>query len=313
MPERTVNPQDSVDLVLLLQSFGDTLGTLYPRAHVYDNNDSEITGSPFALTHVANNLYTKSNAFQVADSGTYKVVYLIYTNAGYTTRSANHGEISDVINVKIQSTTGLGGYGSMKNGGDVFVDMDPIFKAIKDLDKKFNKKLETLKKEYSKGFKIDMPKIPETDLSRVYGAISDVKQAIQGKAVIKPDDFRQFADKYNRNFEKMISAIKKNRSTTIKSKFDKALLKPIFSAVGETDLKLEEKIKQFRVDNAKMLDRTVSNILKNTNRSLEISLNQLDESVRTKLKFTIDALKTLLYSGKQPKQNINITLKKNEE
>jgi len=314
MSERIVNPQDSIDLIQLLQSYGETLGTLYPQAHVYDQDDSEITGSPFTLSLVANNLYTLADAFQVGDSGTYKVIYLVYTDSGHTARSANHGEIVDIINVKIQSTTGLGGYGSMKNrgGADVIVDMDPIFKAIKSMDKKFDKKVKKLQKDFDKGFKVD---IPETDNKELISAIQEAKTATQAIKIPKTisnkefDDFRTIVGEMN---DKVIKAIKKNRSTTIKTKFDKAIVKPIFRAVGEVDLKLAKAAKEIRIDNTKMIDSRNKEIEDNVKKMLNKSLNQLNESIRLKLKFTLEGLKTLLFMGKKPKQEINITLKKDE-
>ena len=313
MAERTLNPQDSVDLILLLQSYGETLGTLYPQAHVYDNNDSEITGSPFTLSHVANNLYTLSNAFQVGDSGTYKVVYLVYTDAAHTTRSASHGEIVDILNVKIQSTTGLGGYGSMKNGGgDVIVDMDPFIKTVKDIDKKFRAEVKNLNKKIDKGFQIDIPETEKIDTNPLERAILDIKNVILSQKRVSVDDFKRLQKNVKDLDNRIMPAIKKNRTTIIKSKFDKALLKPIFSAVGDMDLKLANIAKQIRIDNAKMLDKTTTKIKNNTDSTLEKSLNQLNESIRVKLKYTIDALRTLLYMGKRPKQDINITLKKDE-
>lgn len=316
MSERTVNPRDNADLALLLQSFGDVLGTLYPQAHVYGNDNSEISGSPFTLDHVANNLYSLNNAFQVADSGTYKVVYLVYTDAGHTTRSTTHGEVSDIINVKIQSTTGLGGYGSMKNGGDVIVDMDPIFKAIKDLDKKFNKRIDKIRKEINKEFKVSVPATPVTDLNPILDKLNNIDLGQIGVCVT---DISNLSKTQKDGFQKLNSSIKKNRSTTIKNAFDKSMMKPILQSVADSDLKIVRGFKDLRVDMVKIIDTKNDEANKKFNESLDSSLNKfveslnkLNESVRKKLKFTLDGLRTLLFVGKQGKQDINITLKKDE-
>lgn len=66
-------------LELLIQ---DGNAALFPRAFVYDSAGAQITGSPFALTHLANGLYRATTGV-VAD-GYYTAVYIPYSDAGFT-------------------------------------------------------------------------------------------------------------------------------------------------------------------------------------------------------------------------------------
>lgn len=316
MPERTVNPQDSIDLVHLLSSYGETLGTLYVRAYVYDNTDTEISGSPFALSHVANNLYTKRNAFQVGDSGIYKIVYLIYTDAGYTTRSANHQEVVDVVNVKIQSTTGLGGYGSQRqSGGDILVDLDPLKIILKRMEEKLNKGIEEMKQLVDREIELE---IPEQNLKPILDEISTMKDKLNFPGDQKVIGIlNSIVQSNSANNKKIIDAIKKNRSTFIKNKFDKSIMKPLLQGMAETNIAVGREMKSLKIDLTKTIDmkneeaaNKFKEILGSRVDMLVTVMDDLNESVRRKLKFTLDGLKVLMFSGRQPKQNINISLKK---
>ena len=314
MAERQANPRDSIDLVLLLQSYGEDIGTLYPRAHVYGPDNQEINGSPFNLTHVANNLYIKSNAFQVGDSGVYKVVYIVYEDSGHTTKSSAHGEQVDIINVKIQSTTGLGGYGSMKNvGGDVIVDLDPVMKVIKDKTDKLEKRIKAIEKTINAGFKIDFPEQKEQDLSPILSKIEKIQSYISNlNNIVYKKDIKKME-------EKLVAGIKKNRSTIIKYKFDKGLLKPMIQTIANSDLRLKKGLDDLQVTVAKTIDmkneeanRLFNKTLDKKLIAIEEGLNILNESIRRKLRATLEGMRTLLFIGKQPKQDIKITLKKDE-
>ena len=105
----------------------------------------------------------------------------------------------------------------------------------------------------------------------------------------------------------------------IKHKFDKALMKPIMQTVADSDLKLVKGITQIKTDLTNTIDMKNEEANKKFNESLDSglasfvnSLNELNESIREKLKFTLEGLRGLLYSGKRNKQDINITLKKDE-
>lgn len=322
MADFTKNPGDRIDLLLLLQSFGESIGTLFPQAHVYDSADNEITGSPFTLTEVANNYYSNLGAFQISEnSATYKIVYLVYTDSGFTTRSSAHGEKIDTITVALQSTTGLGGFGSMKNqGGDVIVDMDPFIALVKDIEKRLEKKMNKLQKDFDGGLKLEAT---ETDFSVILDKFSDLKMSILDNKKSPVEVMNAINNVLNivkKGNEKIVKDIKKNRSTTIKHKFDKAMLKPMLQSVANSDLKTTKKLDEVKIDVSKMMDAKNAEANEMFNESMdnmvgkvEVGINKLNESVRKKLKTTLEGLRTLLFVGKQSKQNINITLKKDDE
>lgn len=300
---------------MLLTSYGDTLGTLYPQAIVYGPNGSEVSGSPFTLTQIGNNLYYKAGAFQADLTGTYYVVYLVYTDAGHTTRSTSHGEVHDTITVKIQSTTGLGGYGSMKNGGDVIVDLDPIKKLIKDTKEELEKKIEKIQQDIDDGFKID---IPEKEDKEIIKEINNVKSIILSLPNFSIDNLTkkitdiQTINKNNQN--KLIDAIKKNRSTIIKSKFERKMLQPMMESNANLELKTVEAFNSLKINLTKTIDvknnevvEKFSNVLEEKQDKMINILNELNEQVRLKVKYAFDKLARLFLSIK--KQNINIVLK----
>lgn len=318
MAERLANPQDSIDLILLLQSYGEDIGTLYPRAYVYGPDNTEINGSPFDLTHIANNLYIKSNAFQVGDSGIYKVVYIVYEDAAHTTKSSAHGEQVEIINVKIQSTTGLGGYGSIRNGGDVIVDLDPVMKVIKDTKERLENKIKKLEETLNAGLKVD---IPTQDFKPILDEIKELKLSVNGIDVggIDKKEINEIKSSIKTSQEKLITAIKKNRTAIIKYKFDKSMLKPMLESLANSDLKLVKGLRELEVNMIKTIDmkneeanKMFNSTLNKKLKLIEAGLNALNESVRKKLKVTLEGMRALLFVGKQPKQNINITLKKDE-
>ena len=62
-------------------------GGKFVRARVYDSSGSEVAGSPFSLSHVAEGFYI-SNAYTPTVKGTYIVNVQAYDDAGFTTLSA---------------------------------------------------------------------------------------------------------------------------------------------------------------------------------------------------------------------------------
>ena len=322
MADLTKNPGDRIDLVLLLQSYGESIGTLYPQAIVYDDQDNEISGSPFNLSLVGNNYYSKLGAFQIKDtSATYKILYIVYTDSGHSTKSAEHGEKIDTVTVAIQSTTGLGGFGSMKNnsGGEVIVDFDIVKRMLEQLEKRQNKKIEAINRTIKAGFSID---IKEPTFAPVLKELANIKSIVSkdDPTIIKILNNISSMTKTNKSSNnKLITAIKKNRTTTVKSKFDKALLKPMLTGVAETDRKLmniTNDLKKFIIKTIDMKNEEsneeIQEKLDNAMNLFEKGLNKLNESIRKKLKFTLHGLKTLMFMGKSSKQDINITLKKDE-
>ena len=163
MADRLKKPYDSIDLSYQIQTFGDTPPTLYVRAIVYgpkdaNGNISEISGSPFALDHIGNNLYGLDGAFQAqVDSGTYKVIYIPYTDAGYTTQSQQYGEQHETITISVQATTGGVGYGGFD------YDDSHLIKLIQDKFKEFDKKIKKLQKDFDSGLKIEIPEFKNID------------------------------------------------------------------------------------------------------------------------------------------------------
>lgn len=317
------NPNDSIDLVLLLESYGETIGTMYPQAIVYDPNNSEITGSPFDLTLLANNMYVKSGAFQASLVGDYKVIYIVYTDAAHTVRSSSHSEKSDIITIAIQSTTGLGG-----GTGDIYVNLDPLKKQIERLKEDLEDKIGKIQKEIDDGFKIDIPQ-----LKSIPKDIKGLESLIKGlptpkdysgnfSDIIKPlNEIKNIGallqQSQKNNAVKLIDAIKKNRSTIIKSKFDKSLLSPLIESIVNSNIKSESLYKQTKMDMVNLFDGQSKKIKTEVNNSLENQqknfiklINELNEQVRVKLKFTFEKLAKLFLSIR--KQTFNINLKKDE-
>lgn len=315
-------PYDSIDLSLLIESFDETIGTLYPVAHVYGPDNVLITGSPFSLSLIGNNLYGLNSAFQAnVDSGTYKVVYEVYTDAAHTIKSSQFGQKYDTITISIQASSGLG-QGNI--GGDVYVNFDPIIKILKDFENRFkilNKKVDSLQEGFDAGLKVDIPeikapeinipeiKIPEfkqVDLKPIINLIQDLQQAQKGR------------------FKDIMDGLKKNRSTIIKSKFDKTQMNPILKTVVESDLKIDNLFEDLKISLTKTIDmkndkssEKISKIfdesLEKNNKYILSLLNKLSNDVRIKLRFVVDQVKYIVLAQRPPKQNINITLKKDYE
>lgn len=77
----------------------------FVRAFVRNQSDTAVTGSPFALTHVAQGLYTNS-AYTVLISETkLKVTYVVYDDAGFTTESVFHTRAGELFDVETQVET----------------------------------------------------------------------------------------------------------------------------------------------------------------------------------------------------------------
>lgn len=81
-----LKPGDKIPLVLQLF---DNAVNKFVRAVVRDSSDTQIAGSPFALAHEANGLYTNSTA-EMPNSAFVSVQYLVYDDAGFTTLSSTH-------------------------------------------------------------------------------------------------------------------------------------------------------------------------------------------------------------------------------
>lgn len=317
------NPYESVDLALLLTSYGDSIGTFYPVAYVYDPNNNLVDGSPFTLTLVDNNLYVLNNAFQCrVDSGSYKIVYIVYTDAGHTTRSTTYGERVDTITVSIQSTTGLGN----NQGSSVYYNDEPLRKLVKDYFDKIEKKVSKLQKDFDAGLKME---VDQKDLSTEITKLSTVINGKSGEyenlaAYLKNintklQNFEVIQSSVKKSKEDLLTAIKKNRSAIIKNKFDKALLLPMINTLADDTLKRQKEFKNIKMDLTNTLDMKVDEsmvkfgkVLEKNNNFIIGMMNKLNESMRIKLKYAIDQLSLIVLRGTRPKQNINITVKKEE-
>jgi len=304
------NPQDSVDLVYLLPAYNETIGTKYIRVYVYDPNDAAVSGSPFSLTLVGNNYYSKLNAYQAGNSGTYKHIYEVYDDAAFTTKSAEFGQKIETVTVKIQSTTGLGSY----RGGDVLVDLDSIKKLIKEEIQRVIKRVDKIQNEVDNGFKIELT---SDSLKSVLEKLSLLETNLQQET---KNNSRVVLDKVisligiaqqiptRTNLDKVIIGIKRAQSLIIKNKFDKALMKPIYESTAEMELRLGQEMKQTRIDLVKILDTKTDDLnIKMEKRMIGV-LSKLNESVRKKLKYTVDNITHLFLLTKRAQQNINIKL-----
>lgn len=83
--------------VLLSVKLGDANPSMYVRAFIYDKaTDLQISVSPIDLIHIADGLYAETFVFPM---GTEHLValYVVYSDAGYTTRSASHPDSSEQI------------------------------------------------------------------------------------------------------------------------------------------------------------------------------------------------------------------------
>jgi len=316
------NPQDVVDLSLLLESYGENIGTFYPQAIVYDPNNAEISGSPFTLTLLGNNLYINNGAFQVGDSGTYKIIYLVYTDSGHTVRSANLSERHDTITVSIQSTTGLGGM-----IGDVVFDDKKLIELIKETEKKLLEKIANIQEEVDNGFKIEVPELDSVkrsidNLKNYYqptdiGGLTSSLDSVNKKLDTINVDFISFKDGFlpyaniKRKFDDIITQIKKNRSTTIKSKFDKSLFIPLTENILDLNVKINKEMEQARtsmVKNidyktdviAKSIEKQINEKLDNNYKQIFELLNELNEQMRIKLKAAAEFIGGTIFKSLKP-------------
>jgi hypothetical protein len=310
-----LKPYDSVDLGLLVESYGESIGTVYPQAVVYGPDNIQISGSPFNLSLIGNNFYSLKNAFQAAiDSGQYSVIYIVYTDAGHTTRSSSHGEKIDTITISVQAVSG-----GVGNAGGFYYDDEPLRKSFKQELDKILKKIKKLQDDFDAGLKIEIPD-NQIQISRLEHSLKDIKNSMpvfNDGNLIKQIAVVQSSLK--NKADDLMSAIKKNRTTIIKNKFDKSLMIPIMKSLADNEMKIANLFNEVKIDftktidykNDKMADK-FTEILEKFGGNITKSMNDLNESIRTKLKFTIDWLKKLVLWGRPPKQNINITVTKDE-
>lgn len=72
--------------------------TKFPRAHVYNSAGTEVAGSPFALTHIANGFY-RSLDYTPGVNGQFSAVFIVYDDAGFTTLTTKYGRSGDFFDV----------------------------------------------------------------------------------------------------------------------------------------------------------------------------------------------------------------------
>lgn len=309
-------PNDVVDLSYLAVSYDNTLPTLYPLARVYGPDNAEISGSPFTLVSIGNNLYGLNSAFQIdADSGTYKVVYEFYEDAGHTVKSGQIGQAHDTITVSIPYSSGLGNSG----GGSFIYDDSELRRIIQDYFSTLNEKYGDLYDKVVKAIEIVSKENP------VFGKILEEIKSVQGEiAGIKlgeeiPGMIKDLKASQKNWFKNLLEAIKKNRSTIIKSKFDKKLMSPVLETCANTDLRMTKELMRLKKDLTATIDMKNELAEKNNIKIMDgivkvfaDVVNDLNESVRKKLKFAVEELKVLVIRGKVQKQDIKITLQKED-
>jgi len=85
-------------LLTLVLADGDA--TRFPRARVYDDTGSEVTGSPFDLAHVANGLY--QDVWVNPDvEGHFSAIFIVYNDAGHTVVSNKYDRIGEAIRLDV--------------------------------------------------------------------------------------------------------------------------------------------------------------------------------------------------------------------
>jgi len=91
-------PVDVGDPIRLRLQLFNGASTLFPRAAIYDEAGASVTGSPFALTHLAGGLY-ENDAFIPLLAGQYDASYVVYTDAAFTIESSLYARALDVFTV----------------------------------------------------------------------------------------------------------------------------------------------------------------------------------------------------------------------
>jgi hypothetical protein len=87
-------------LVLTL-SLHDGNTTRYPRASVYDlDTGLEVTGSPFALTHVANGYYRNDEFTPIPKVSRYEAVFVVYEEDTFATVLGQYSRPTEKFLVK---------------------------------------------------------------------------------------------------------------------------------------------------------------------------------------------------------------------
>lgn len=91
MSSIVVKLTDPLPLSLTLR---DGATGLYPQAHVYDESDVEVLGSPFDLTEQDTGRYT-NQAFTPDTQEVFVGKFIVYNDAGHTSESAVHGRAEE--------------------------------------------------------------------------------------------------------------------------------------------------------------------------------------------------------------------------
>ena len=84
---------------LNLQLFDGDTGK-FVHAHVKDGAGVDVAGSPFALTHVGNGLYSDDSFAMPAGTTQVTATYIVYNDAGFTIESGTHSRAIDVYNLQ---------------------------------------------------------------------------------------------------------------------------------------------------------------------------------------------------------------------
>lgn len=70
----------------------------FPLAHVYKPDGSEVSGSPFAMTHASLGRYRAAGP--VLPEGECEAVYIVYSDSGHTTENTDYDRASDDLDVR---------------------------------------------------------------------------------------------------------------------------------------------------------------------------------------------------------------------
>ena len=94
-----ISPTKSLPLSLQLHD-GNT--GKFPLAHVMDETNTPVTGSPFSLSHVSNGFYSNLSYTVLSANKKLKVTYITYNEIGHTTESIFHTREFDMWDVETQ-------------------------------------------------------------------------------------------------------------------------------------------------------------------------------------------------------------------
>jgi len=115
-------PKINEAIRLNLQLF-DGGTTLYPLVYAYNAAGSQISGSPVALSHLANGLYTNSSLL-MPDTAQVRAVYRVFTDSGHTLISDDYSDALDIFNLETDDVSQGELIGQIETGVTLFGILD---------------------------------------------------------------------------------------------------------------------------------------------------------------------------------------------